>query len=52
MWTRLEPDVANKREVGSRCLYQIRKMITQNLGDRGGKAIFIGYASHQKSYKL
>lgn len=52
MWTGNKPNVSYLRVFGSRCWYRIPKRSMNKLNPRAKEAILVGYASHEKGYKL
>lgn len=52
LWHDKKPDVAHLRVFGSRCWYKHNEPGKRTLSSRTSEALFIGYASNQKGYKL
>jgi len=52
LWMKKVPDLSYLRIFGSDCFYTIPKHKVKKLDPRASKAIFVGYSTHSKGYKL
>ncbi len=52
LWFGKTSDVAHLRVFGSTCWYKVNHPSLGSLDRRACKAIFLGYATNQKAYKL
>lgn len=52
LWKRVKPELGHLRIFGSNCFYTVPKSKVKKLDARSQKAIFMGYSTQSKGYKL